>query len=334
MKDLMTFKDFEKLLEFMQNFKSCLRTTNIHYPEILSWEKKIRKHFNRLDKWRDGSLPEIVYAYKKDAANFSLGEICLIKDVLTVYQESLKNPKSPALVNGVFAPKLIDKVDRIINESYSNLTYGEISQQMYSVCGNEPQIKITKAYAESITPADVASLKQAANRQTRETLRAELSKVEQASQLTHSPGFNPGQQSQQKPTQHITPNDQFEELRRAWCDDIDSSFNKMAESLHMPEQKSRQQFDGDSISTDIYIAKQTKSVLDEIERQNDKWGITDHSHDKWLMLISKQLGQAYQALIDNNIDGAPQHLIDHQLRQISALCIQALMNSQRDGKDK
>lgn len=265
----------------------------------------------------------------KDNTNFSLGEICLIKDVLTVYQESLKNPKSPAPVNCVFVPKVIDKVDRIINESYSNLTYAEISQQNNSVCGNEPQIKITKAYDESIPLTGAVSLEQAMKRRTREILRAESNKIKYPEDFpppVHKPG--------QSPRPGATPQSQFEELRRAWCDDIDRSFNKMAESLHMPEQKSRQHFDGDSISTDIYIAKQTKSVLDEINCQNDKWGITDHSHDKWLMLISKQLGQAYQALIDNNIDGAPQHLIDHQLRQIAALCIQALMNSQRDGKDK
>lgn len=188
---------------------------------------------------------------------------------------------------------------------------------------------IAESYHVSIPLTGTVSLEQAMNRQTRETLRAELNKVKQPEDLpppVHKPG--------QPPRPGATPQSQFEELRRAWCDDFDWLFNRMTQYLNMPEQESRQHFDGDSISTDIYIAKQTKSVLDEIERQNDKWGITDHYHDKWLMLISKQLGQAYQAVIDNNIDGAPQHLIDHQLRQIAALCIQALMNSQRDGKDK
>jgi hypothetical protein len=64
-----------------------------------------------------------------------------------------------------------------------------------------------------------------------------------------------------------------------------------------------------------------RDVRRETSRQVAKWGIQDHSQDKWLVILMEEVGEAARAICDKDDDNYEVELI-----QTAAVAVSALVN--------
>lgn len=67
-------------------------------------------------------------------------------------------------------------------------------------------------------------------------------------------------------------------------------------------------------------------IIQEMARQDNKWGQQDHDPHKWNTIIMEELGEVAKDTFENNEEGYYKELI-----QVAACCIQAALTSMRIG---
>ena len=68
-------------------------------------------------------------------------------------------------------------------------------------------------------------------------------------------------------------------------------------------------------------------ILNEREKQDDKWGEQNHDMYKWLAILGEEVGEANKAVLDNKDD----ELID-ELIQVSAVVVAMIESFYRNRK--
>jgi hypothetical protein len=70
------------------------------------------------------------------------------------------------------------------------------------------------------------------------------------------------------------------------------------------------------------LIKAKKLILDERERQNEKWGEQNHSPQDWMMIFLEEIGEFARAEMENRYRGADPKLIMEELIQVAAVAFQ------------
>lgn len=63
-------------------------------------------------------------------------------------------------------------------------------------------------------------------------------------------------------------------------------------------------------------------IQKERRRQDEKWGFNNHSDEKWVCILSEEVGEVAKTLIE---DG-PAHLTDEEIIQVAAVCVAWLLH--------
>jgi hypothetical protein len=62
------------------------------------------------------------------------------------------------------------------------------------------------------------------------------------------------------------------------------------------------------VSFDPAFTGAEKSVREERERQDIKWGIQNHTAEWWLAILMEEVGELAQAILETHFDKNPEHL--------------------------
>lgn len=69
------------------------------------------------------------------------------------------------------------------------------------------------------------------------------------------------------------------------------------------------------------VANQLKLVMLAREHQLDKWGLQNHSAEKWITILGEEFGEAAKAVLENDPAG-----LKHELIQVAAVAIAFAQN--------
>lgn len=75
-------------------------------------------------------------------------------------------------------------------------------------------------------------------------------------------------------------------------------------------------------------------VMLERIAQEKTWGRQDHSPEKWLLILSEELGEWSQAVLDAENKGAPKQHIRDELVQVAAVALAMVECGDRNGWHK
>lgn len=83
--------------------------------------------------------------------------------------------------------------------------------------------------------------------------------------------------------------------------------------------------------SDVYIQDANTEdaiidILNEMNRQDIKWGQQDHDPHKWNTIIMEELGEVAKDTFEHNREGYYKELIE-----VAACCIQAILTAKRIG---
>ncbi len=66
-------------------------------------------------------------------------------------------------------------------------------------------------------------------------------------------------------------------------------------------------------------------IVDERERQDEKWGEQNHVPLKWLAILGEEVGEANKAVLDGDVDNLREELV-----QIAATAVAFLQSLERN----
>lgn len=67
-----------------------------------------------------------------------------------------------------------------------------------------------------------------------------------------------------------------------------------------------------------------KEILKERVRQFNKWGDQDHSMEIWLAILTEEVGEFAECVLDNKFGGKHKENLQAELTQVAAVALQIL----------
>jgi NTP pyrophosphatase (non-canonical NTP hydrolase) len=70
-------------------------------------------------------------------------------------------------------------------------------------------------------------------------------------------------------------------------------------------------------------------ILDELNRQNEKWGEQNHDNYTWLAILTEEVGELSQAILHDEYGGRAAGNVKTELEQVAAVAVQWLESIER-----
>lgn len=83
--------------------------------------------------------------------------------------------------------------------------------------------------------------------------------------------------------------------------------------------------------SDITSFRVMVDVIKERQRQDEKWGVQNHSPAEWMLILMEEVGEFSQAVLDNQALGADPSHIRTELVQFTAVALSMLECCDRNG---
>lgn len=83
------------------------------------------------------------------------------------------------------------------------------------------------------------------------------------------------------------------------------------------------------ITNNAQLAAMTR-VLRERERQTAKWGVQDHSPERWLTILTEEVGETAQAILHDAYGGKAKGTYLTEITHVAAVALEMIEQMERD----